>query len=508
MSEALIYQRSRPGRYAYTLPPRLDRERDFTAALPKDFIRKNPPALPEVSKVDVVRHMTRLSQETISIDSHFYPLGSCTMKHNPMIADRALAGFGLDGLHPHQPDGDVQGLLKVFTEMEAYLAEVTGLDAVSLIPSAGAQGEFVGLAVIRKAIQARGENRHVVLVPDTAHGTNPASAALAGLKVVVIPSTIEGLVDVDALDSYLNDDVAALMLTNPNTLGLFEKDIETIAQKVHKAGALLYYDGANLNALVGRYRPGDMGFDVCHLNLHKTFATPHGGGGPGSGPVAVRAELEPFLPVPRIRTVNGEYRLDFNRPDSIGPIHGNWGNVAVVVRAYTYLRLLGHDGLADVSASAVLNANYLRAQLAKIFPNTTPGLCMHEFTVSLTCLSKSPANESASKSHKQSGNGNGNGNGAPHVRAMDVAKRLLDLGIHPPTVYFPTFISEGMLIEPTETETKETLDNFVAAMQQIKREAAEQPELVIGAPHTTQVGRLDDVGAARNPVLTFCCTFQ
>lgn len=503
MSEPIIYQRSRPGRRAYTLPPRLVPQRDVAAELPAGCLRQTPPALPEVCKVDVMRHFTRLSHETMSIDSHFYPLGSCTMKHNPTIADRGLERFNLARLHPHQPDADVQGLLETLVEMKRFLGEVVGLDAVSLIPSAGAQGEYVGLAVIRKALEARGRKRKTILVPDTAHGTNPASAALAGFQVVVVPSTPQGLVDVEALDGYLTDDVAALMLTNPNTLGLFERDIEAVAQKVHAAGAMLYYDGANLNALVGRYRPGDMGFDVCHLNLHKTFGTPHGGGGPGSGPVAVRAELEPYLPTPRIRKTEQGYRLVSDAPESIGPIHGWFGNVAVVLRAYTYLCVLGRDGLREVSGAAVLNANYLRACLAEHFPNVTPGPCMHEFTVSLTCLAKNGKIPSTG----ESGNGNGYTESKSHhpVRAMDVAKRLLDLGIHPPTVYFPTFVPEGMLIEPTETETKETLDAFVEAMIQIKREAGEHPELLINAPNSTAIGRLDDVGAARNPVLTFCC---
>lgn len=489
MTESLIYERSRAGRRAYTLPPRIAPDRDPVSELPTDSVRQTPLSLPEVSKVDVVRHFTRLSQETMSIDANFYPLGSCTMKHNPMLADRALERFGLAGLHPHQEPCDSQGLLRAMHEMESHLAEVTGLDAVSLVPAAGAQGEYVGLAMIREALHARGENRHIVLVPDTAHGTNPASAALAGLQVEVVSSTPEGLVDVDVLEEHLSDDVAALMLTNPNTLGLFERDIEEIAKRVHEAGAMLYYDGANLNALAGRYRPGDMGFDVCHLNLHKTFATPHGGGGPGAGPVAVGAELVPFLPTPRIRSTDEGFELSEDYPQSIGPIHGNIGNVGVVLRAFVYLRVLGREGLRDVSAAAVLNANYLRVRLSELFPNVTPGLCMHEFTVSLTDLG-----ENTSDDHPD-----------VHVRTMDVAKRLLDLGFHPPTVYFPTFVPEGMLIEPTETETKETLDDFVEAMARIKREAEENPELVTGAPHSTPIGRLDDVTAARKPVLAFCC---
>ncbi len=477
--DRLIFERGRKGRRGVSLPapPAGGDPRD---RLPAALRRKQSAELPELAEPEVVRHYTRLSQKNFSIDTHFYPLGSCTMKYNPRACEAAAAMPGFTGLHPLQRAEDTQGTLAVFYELQQLLGDLTGLPGVSLAPVAGAQGELVGVRVIRAWHEARGNHRNVVLVPDSAHGTNPASAALAGYEVRSVASNKEGMVDLEALRAALDDRVAALMLTNPNTCGLFERDILEIAAMVHRAGALLYYDGANLNAIVGRARPGDMGFDVVHLNLHKTFSTPHGGGGPGAGPVAVREDLAPYLPRPRVIEQDGQYRLDEEAPDSIGRFHAFYGNAAVLIRAYTYIRLQGATGLRDVATHSVLNANYLLARLKGMFDAPFAAPCKHEFILSL----KREAREK-------------------NIKAFDVSKRLLDFGIHPPTNYFPLLVPECLLIEPTETESKETLDRFVQVMGQIRREIDTEPDRLRHAPHNLPVKRMDEVQAARQ--LNVCC---
>jgi glycine dehydrogenase subunit 2 len=446
------------------------------AALPAETLRAEPPALPEVSEVDLVRHYTRLSQQTYGLDTGFYPLGSCSMKYNPKVAETAANLPGFARLHPLQPDHTAQGTLELLWRLEQALCAITGMARATLQPPAGACGEMTGLLLMRAYHAAAGRGRRTVLIPDSAHGTNPASVQLGGYTAVPVPSTDDGLVDVGALERLVDEDVAGLMLTNPNTLGLFERDIERITRAVHEVGGLVYYDGANLNAIMGRTRPGDMGFDIVHINTHKTFATPHGGGGPGAGPVGVVEELVPFLPVPRIERSGDTFSLDHDATRSIGRMHGFHGNVGVLVRAYVYVFLHGADGLRQVSDRAVLNANYLAALVRDVFPlaypNTTP---MHEFVSTASVLER-----------------------ATGIRAMDVAKRLIDLGFHPSTVYFPLVVDEALMIEPTETETKETLDAFAAALAQAAAEARTDPSILRAAPSTTPVGRLDEARAARH----------
>jgi len=447
--------------------------------IPDHLRRSAPPNLPEVSELDLVRHFTNLSRKNWSIDVGPYPLGSCTMKYNPKIHEEVAALPGFRRLHPWQPAGQCQGALELLYEMQSYLCEITGMSAATFQPAAGAAGEMTGLLIIRAYHKARDEQRDVVLVPDSAHGTNPATVTRAGFVSRQIPSDPRGLIDLKALEASLNDKVAGLMLTNPNTLGLFESDIEQIARLVHRAGGLLYYDGANLNAIMGMVRPGDMGFDVVHVNLHKTFTTPHGGGGPGAGPVLVSEKLEPFLPSPVVGRdeKTGRFFWDHDRPQSAGRVHGFHGNFAVVVRAYAYIRSLGPEGLRRVSQMAVLNANYLRQRIQSHYPMAHPGLCMHEFVAT-------------AKKFKANG-----------VRAVDIAKRLIDLGIHPPTVYFPMVVEEALMVEPTETESKQTLDSIAEALLQIAGEAQNNPELLHQAPVSTPVGRLDEARAARRPQL-------
>jgi glycine dehydrogenase subunit 2 len=433
------------------------------------------PALPEVAERDLVRHYTRLSQINYGIDTGFYPLGSCSMKYNPKMAETAAALPGFQRLHPLQPDESAQGMLELLWRLERALCEITGMARVTLQPPAGAQGELTGLLVMRAHHSGRGDPRSKVLIPDSAHGTNPASVTLAGYRAVPVRSDDRGLVDLEALDRLAGDDVAGLMLTNPNTLGLFEQDIEAIAERIHRAGALLYYDGANLNAIMGRVRPGDMGFDIVHMNTHKTFATPHGGGGPGAGPVGVAAHLEPYLPAPVVAVdeESGRYRWDHDRPKSIGRVHGFHGNVGVLVRAFAYVFGHGRTGLREVGERAVLNANYLASRVTETYPLAYQGRPMHEFV-------------STARPFRRHG-----------VRAMDIAKRLIDLGFHPSTVYFPLVVEEAMMVEPTETESKDTLDAFAEAMLQVAREAESDPHLLHEAPVTTPVRRLDEARAAR-----------
>jgi glycine dehydrogenase subunit 2 len=469
---------SRPGRRGWSLP-KLDVPE---AALPQDALRTEPPALPEIAERDLVRHFTRLSQLNYGVDTGFYPLGSCSMKYNPKLAETAAAMPGFARLHPHQAEQTIQGALELLWRLERALCELTGMARVTFQPPAGASGELTGLLIMRGYHTKNGNPRKRIVIPDSAHGTNPASVTQAGYDVVQVPSDARGLVDLSALEKIVDEDVAGLMLTNPNTLGLFEQEIQGIARAMHEVGALLYYDGANLNAIMGRVRPGDMGFDIVHMNTHKTFATPHGGGGPGAGPVAVSGRLVPFLPSPVLERAEGDgedaaatLRWDHDRPDSIGRIHGFHGNFGVLVRAYAYVFLHGGDGLKAVAERAVLNANYLASLVTGAYPLAFPGQRpMHEFV-------------STAKPLRRHG-----------VRAMDVAKRLIDLGFHPSTVYFPLVVEEAMMVEPTETESKETLDAFAEAMLQAAREAREDPDLLHEAPVTAPVRRLDEARAARH----------
>ncbi len=475
----LIFERSKPGRMAHGLPENDVPEVDVTEVIPPRFLREQPAELPEVSELQLVRHYTQLSTRNHGVDSGFYPLGSCTMKYNPKIHEDVVRDPGFARIHPYQPEESVQGALQLMFELQEYLKEITGMDAVTLQPAAGAQGEWTGLMMIRAYHHARGEGeqRTKVIVPDSAHGTNPASAKMAGFETITVSSTEQGLVAVEDLKRVVGPDTAALMLTNPNTLGLFEEDIVEMARIVHEAGGLLYYDGANANAILGYTRPGDMGFDVVHLNLHKTFTTPHGGGGPGSGPVGVKKALMPYLPRPLISREGDRYTLNDDRPDSIGRVKAYYGHFGINVRAYAYIRTMGAEGLRQVSEYAVLNANYMMRKLAPYYDLPYDRHCKHEFVLS-------------GKRQKKLG-----------VRTLDIAKRLLDFGYHPPTIYFPLIVEECLMIEPTETESKETLDEFIEVMIQIAKEVEENPETVQEAPHNTVVSRLDEVTAARKPVL-------
>jgi glycine dehydrogenase subunit 2 len=469
---ATLWDRSRPGRRASTLP-RLDVP---SVKVPADHARTAPPELPEVAELELVRHYTRLAQMNYGVDTGFYPLGSCTMKYNPKVSETIAGDPRFARIHPLQPDATVQGTLEVLWRFERAVCDITGMHRATLQPPAGACGELAGLLMMRAYHLDRGSGRSKVLIPDSAHGTNPASVRLAGFRAVPVPSNDRGLVDVAALEDLLDDDVAGLMLTNPNTLGLFERDIARIADLVHGVDGLLYYDGANLNAILGRCRPGDMGFDIVHINTHKTFATPHGGGGPGAGPVGVVEELEPYLPAPVLgRLGDGTVLWERDRPKSIGRLHGFHGNVGVLLRAYAYVFLHGADGLREVSGLATLNANYLASLVREALPLAYEAeRPMHEF-VSTAALVKA-----------ESG-----------VRAMDIAKRLIDLGFHPPTVYFPLVVDEALMVEPTETETKETLDAFAGALRQVVSEATNDPGSLHEAPVTTPVRRLDEARAAR-----------
>lgn len=474
----LIFEKSIGGRIGYSLPPCDVPEGEVASLLPADQVRKTRLALPEVSEGDVIRHYLNLSLLNHSVDNGFYPLGSCTMKYNPKVNEAVSRLPGFARLHPLVPTEHAQGALQLTYELERYLAEITGMDAVSLQPVAGAHGEYTGLKLILAYHKARGDSkRKYILVPDSAHGTNPASAAMVGMEIIQVNSDENGCVSLEDLRAKTDESVAALMLTNPNTLGLFDTNIAEIAEIVHQAGGLLYYDGANANAILGKVRPGDTGFDVVHLNLHKTFSTPHGGGGPGSGPVGVKAKLIPYLPVPRVAKIGENYDLEWDYPETIGSVHSFYGNFSVNIKAYAYIRALGPEGLRAVSEDAVLNANYIQALLKKRYPLKYDRLCMHEFVLS------------------------GKLTGSKDIRTLDIAKRLLDFGVHPPTIYFPLIVEEALMIEPTETEGKETLDYFIEAMLQIAKEAEDTPDLVLEAPHTTPVSRLDEVGAARHPVL-------
>ncbi|MCD5323540.1 MULTISPECIES: aminomethyl-transferring glycine dehydrogenase subunit GcvPB [Pontibacillus] len=474
----LIFEHSQEGRVGYSLPELDVPEVDLGVDVP--YVRDAQPDLPEVSELQIMRHYTALSKRNHGVDSGFYPLGSCTMKYNPKMNEDVARMPGFSHIHPLQAPESVQGALGLMYDLQTSLEAITGMDQVTLQPAAGAHGEWTGLMMIRAYHEANGDyNRTKVIVPDSAHGTNPASATVAGFEAITVKSNERGLVDLEDLKRVVDENTAALMLTNPNTLGLFEEEIIEMAEIIHEAGGKLYYDGANLNAILGYARPGDMGFDVVHLNLHKTFTGPHGGGGPGSGPVGVKSDLAPYLPKPIVTKVQERYVFDDNRPDSIGRVKPYFGNFGINVRAYTYIRTMGAKGLKQVSEYAVLNANYMMRELEKDFDLPFSQHCKHEFVLS-------------GKRQKKLG-----------VRTLDMAKRLLDFGYHPPTIYFPLNVEEAMMVEPTETESKETLDEFIEAMRQIHKEAEDNPEIVQEAPHTTIVGRMDETTAARKPVLRY-----
>ncbi len=494
-----IFDRSKPGRRAAVLPESGVPERPLEELIPARLLRSEPPRLPEVAEPEIVRHYNRLSRRNFDLDTGFYPLGSCTMKHNPRLNERVAALPGHARLHPAQDPRRAQGALELMWLLQRSLAEICGLPHVSLQPSAGSHGELAGLLLTRAYHADRGEQRTKVLAPDTAHGTNPASVTMAGFEVVKVATNERGGVEMDDLRAKVSEEVACLMLTNPNTLGLFDENIAEIAALIHEAGGTLYYDGANLNAVMGHSRPGDMGFDIVHVNLHKSFSQPHGGGGPGAGPIAVSERIEPFLPRPQVVRREGRkaerergeadgqrgplYDLEYDRPKSIGRLRGFQGNFGVFVRSYAYILSLGADGLAEASETAVLNANYLKARLAegragKHLPVAFDRHCMHEFVLSGRPMKKELG-----------------------LATLDLAKRLLDFGFHPPTVYFPLLVDEALMVEPTETETKESLDAFADAVEEILAEAEDDPEIAKQAPYTTPVRRLDEVKATRHPVV-------
>lgn len=474
-----IFETSVPGRKGYSLPEIDVPCEKLESLIPEGMLRKDKAELPEVSEVDVVRHFTRLSQLNFAVDEGLYPLGSCTMKYNPKLNEDMAKLAGFTGIHPLQDPTTVQGALALMYELSEMLAEITGMKAVSLQPAAGAHGELTGIMIIKAYHENRSDTKRTkMIVPDTAHGTNPASSSVAGFEVVEVKSNERGNVDLEALKALMSDEIAGIMLTNPNTLGLFEEEILEIANVIHNAGGLLYYDGANANAILGKTRPGDMGFDVIHLNLHKSFSTPHGGGGPGAGPVGVCEKLVPFLPAPLIIKKDDTYEFDYDRPLSIGKVRSFYGNFGVLVRAYTYIRTMGPEGLRSAAENAVLNANYVQALLKKHYILDFDRICKHEFVLS------------GKKQHNQYG-----------VSTLDIAKRLIDYGFHPPTVYFPLIVEEALMIEPPESENKEELDAFTQAMISVANEAEEHPETFKDAPYKTVVSRLDETLAARKPVL-------
>jgi glycine dehydrogenase subunit 2 len=474
----VIFERGAAGRIGYSLSPSDVPDVPLDAIIPPAYLRSRPAELPEVSELDVVRHYTALSHRNYSIDQGFYPLGSCTMKYNPKINEDAARQPGFARLHPYQPEELAQGALQLLWELEHDLAEISGMERVTFQPAAGAHGELTALLMIGKYFEERGEHRTTVVVPDSAHGTNPASAAIAGYEVIEVKSDARGNIDLDALKAVLTPQVAALMLTNPNTLGLFEEQILDVARAVHNVGAQLYLDGANFNAILGITRPGDQGFDVMHFNLHKTFTTPHGGGGPGAGAVGVKAHLVPYLPVPTVERHGQRFTLAYDRPKTIGKMRAFYGNFGNLVRGYIYIRTMGPAGLRRAAEAAVLNANYVLSRLRGHYDLPYDRICKHEFVLS---------------GRRQ--------RDRYHVSTKDMAKRILDYGFHSPTIYFPLIVEEAIMIEPTETESSQTLDAFIDAMIAVAREAETDPELVRTAPHETPVSRLDDVTAARHPVL-------
>lgn len=474
MKQALIFEISQNGRRTGSLP-----KTRHKYTVPNEFINQDAVKLPELAEIDLVRHYTALSNRTHGVDNVFYPLGSCTMKYNPKLNETTAALAGFTQIHPLQPEETVKGSLDAMTLLQESLCKITGMDAFTLQPAAGAQGEFTGMLMIRAYHNDRNDyKRTKVIIPDSAHGTNPASAVMAGYQVVSVPSNDKGGVDINALRNLIGEDTAALMLTNPNTLGLFDENTKEICDMIHEVGGLLYYDGANLNAIMGLSRPGDMGFDVVHLNLHKTFSTPHGGGGPGSGPVGVKSHLLPYLPKGSLVKEEGEYQL--RKQGGIGRIRSFYGNFLVNMRALTYILSLGSDGLRETSKAAVINANYMMKKLEEVYEVAYPQLCMHEFVVSLE------------KEKEEYG-----------FSAKDIAKALLDYGIHPPTMYFPNIVHEALMIEPNDTESKETIDHAIAVFIEIYNKAKEDPQWIKNAPYTMPVSRVDDVAAARNPILVY-----
>ncbi len=479
MTEKLIFETSRPGTRCFRLPRGRKVKKTPGDLIPSRFLRASPANLPEIGELELVRHYTRLSSKNMSVTNTFYPLGSCTMKYNPEAMLRAFSRKGLALLHPLQDEKECQGILSIMKEMEEWLGKLSGLPFVTLQPSAGAHGELTALLVIKKALEKEGKkNKNVILVPDSAHGTNPASSTMAGLKAKTVASDEYGLVSLEDLGKKLGPDTAAIMITNPNTLGLFEKNIKRISEMVHEAGGYVYMDGANFNAIIGRARPGDFGVDAMHFNLHKTFGTPHGMGGPGSGPIAVKEELSPFLPVPRITEKNGRLHLDYDFKDSIGSVRGFYGNAGVIVMAWVYLQLVGKEGISRISKFSVLNARYLLSKVSKFLDVPYSRGCMHEFVAS------------AKRIKARTG-----------VTAMDMAKALIDRGFHPPTVYFPLIVGEALMVEPTETETMETLDAFARALEEIVVKAEEDPESLKSCPTTKEVSRPDEVKAVKEPRL-------
>ncbi|MCA9520150.1 MAG: aminomethyl-transferring glycine dehydrogenase subunit GcvPB [Myxococcales bacterium] len=477
--EPLLIERSVPGRVGYSLP-QYDEKCSFGEAIPASYQRERPPVLPELSELDVMRHFVRLSRRNYHIDGGMYPLGSCTMKYNPKINEAMARLDGFGGLHPNLPVSYLQGALALIHELQNLLAEISGMHAVTLHPNAGAHGEWLGVRMIRKRLIERdGSPRKLILVPDSAHGTNPATCTLNNYKVVSLKTGPDGVLEPSEVERLMGPDVAGIMVTNPNTLGLYERNITTIAEIVHARGGYVYGDGANFNAVMGKVKLGKVGVDIMHFNLHKTFTTPHGGGGPGAGPVGVVSELEPLLPVPRVVKRDDRYELDFDRPRSVGRIRINFGNFGMHVRAYTYIREMGAAGLRAVTEMAVLNANYILSQLRDTYHAPHPELCMHECVLN---------------DKKQAAHG---------VKTMDIAKRLIDYGFHPPTVYFPLLVRNALMIEPTETESKESLDEFISAMKAIAGEAESDPQLLTAAPRLTYTGRVDEARAVRQPILTW-----
>lgn len=473
LNEPLLWEKGKKGRCGFSIP-----RRDVDSFPIDDNVAGDGPDFPDLSEVDVVRHYTRLSQWNFGVDTGMYPLGSCTMKYNPKTNERQAGLPGFSGAHPLLPTSLTQGALKLMFELEGFLAEITGMDAVTLQPAAGAHGELAGMLLIWAFHKDKGRNRSKIIVPDTAHGTNPASAALCGFRSVPVKSNEQGVLSVEAVAEIMDEETAGIMVTNPNTLGLFEENIIKIADIVHSKGGLVYCDGANMNAIMGIADMGKIGIDVLHLNLHKTFSTPHGGGGPGSGPVCVKKQLEPFLPVPRIIAKDGEYSLSDDFPESIGKLHAFYGNFGVMVKAYSYILSMGAKGLKKASSLAVLNANYIKEQLKDIFHLPYDRPCMHECVFS-------DKNQEPDK-----------------ITTLDIVKRLIDYGFHPPTIYFPLVVHGAIMIEPTETESKENIDLFIDALKQIVKEAKEDPEILRQAPTRTKVRRLDETAAARNPCLT------
>ncbi len=475
--ELLIFEQGGEGRKGYSLPRWDVEELEAQNFIPSHLLRTGLEGFPELSEVDVVRHFTRLSQWNYGIDSGLYPLGSCTMKYNPKVNEEIARMNGFSDVHPYTPEELSQGILKLMFELQGFLAEITGMDHVTLQPAAGAQGELAGMMMVRAYLQDRGEKRKKVLVPDTAHGTNCSTSAIVSYQMVEIKSNEKGVIPLEKVAELMDEEVAAIMVTNPNTLGLFEEHLSKIAEIVHRKGGFVYCDGANLNALMGIVKLGDLGVDVVHINLHKTFSTPHGGGGPGAGPVAVRKELGPYLPVPVIEKDGEVYRLNYDRPHSIGKMKAFYGNFGVLMRAYAYILSMGAEGLKRVSEMAVLNANYLMKRLKHHYYLPYDRPCMHE------CIFTDRLQERV------------------HVSTLDIAKRLIDYGFHPPTIYFPLVVKGALMIEPTETESKESLDRFIEAMIEIAKEAEENPDLLRQAPHRVKVRRLDEVLAARKPKL-------